>query len=121
VFAYWAALLDPRTKWVTVCLLLEDERKSKWCDIRKAIVELLEGRTVGTVPAECLQGEAVVAQPWKKRRGAASCLFSSPGEGTINDECEDGVILLEAQVTLELSYYEKEKGYDLYGPFQTSI
>jgi hypothetical protein len=82
---------------------------------------LLESKTVDAVPDDCLQAEAAAAQPRKKRRGAATFLFPTPGEGPINDECEDGVILLEAQVTLELSYYEKEKGYDLYGPFQTSI
>ncbi len=77
-------------------------------------MELLESKTVADVPDDSLQGEAVAAPPRKKRRGAATFLFPSPGEGPIDDECEDGVILLEARVTLELSYYEKEKGCDLY-------
>jgi hypothetical protein len=50
VLAYWAALLDPRTKWLTVCLLLEDERRLIWGDIKKAIIELVEGKAVDTVP-----------------------------------------------------------------------
>ncbi len=50
VFANWAALLDPRTKWLTVCLLLEDERRLIWGDIKIAIMELVEGKAVDTVP-----------------------------------------------------------------------
>jgi hypothetical protein len=50
VLAYWAALLHPRTKWLTVCLLLEDERRLIWGDIKKAIIELVEGKAVDTVP-----------------------------------------------------------------------
>jgi hypothetical protein len=116
VFAYWAALLDPRTKWVAIRLFLEDERKLIWCDIRKAIVELLESKTVEDVPDDSLPGEAVAAPPRKKKRGAATFLLPTPGEMPVNDECEDGVILVEARVTLELSYYKKERGCDLYDP-----
>jgi hypothetical protein len=44
----------------------------------------------------------------------ASFLASTSEEGAINDACDGGTISLEAEVMLELSYYEKEKGCDLY-------
>jgi hypothetical protein len=64
VFTYWAALLDPRTKWVTVCLFLEDEGMLIWCNIRKALLSCW--RTINAVPAECLKRESLAAQPQKK-------------------------------------------------------
>ncbi len=113
LLAYWAALLDPRTKCLTVHLLLEDERQLIWGDKKKAIIELVEDKAAETVPTCADKGEVAPVQPSKKHKGAASFLAPTPEEGPINDACDGGTISLEAEVMLELSYYEK-KGCDLY-------
>lgn len=114
VYAYWAALLDPRTKWMTVRLLLEDEKRLIWGDIRKEIVQLVEASHAEPLPVGNDEVEVREVPPRKKRKGAASFLAPSSEQAAFTDASDGGVVSVEAEVTLELSYYEKEKGCDLY-------
>lgn len=51
--------------------------------------------------------------PQKKRKGAASFLAAIPEESTPIEDSIDGFISVEAEVTLELSFSEKDKGTPL--------
>ena len=125
-FAYWAALLDPRTKWPTVTLLTAEEKRLLWGDIRVAIVDLCRQRREvdqAEASSDNSNDSTAIGPPHKKRRGAATFLISPAS----NDEDVNaasgttgvmGVVSLEAEVSLELSVFEVDPGCRLYDDSQ---
>jgi hypothetical protein len=106
-------MLDPRTKWLTVRLLVEDERKQLWNDIKQEIVKLVENEENDSAAINKMVSCDILSQPQKKRKGAASFLAAIPEESTPIEDSIDGFISVDAEVTLELSFSEKDKGTPL--------
>ncbi len=87
-YAYWAALLNPRTKWSTLQVITEVKKRQIWVDINGAIVEMVElGWTEATVASEqsSVSVDVTVSPQQKKNKGAATVLVSSPDGGSATD------------------------------------
>jgi len=115
-YAYWASLLDPRTKVKAAKLLTARERCMIWKDIQDAICSITETHT--TLPNNRNQTDGPdkennvgAANISIQRKGAASFLMNAAANNGLDDEMEN--ISLKAITTTELSLFQKDKGCPL--------
>jgi hypothetical protein len=110
-FAYWAALLDPRTKIKSTKVLSPRERTIIWKDIQDYIFSIEDARDDSDevpvmVPASNNAGST--GRKKAKRKGAASFIMNA----TANEESEDDaeILSVRATISMELAMFQKDKG-----------
>lgn len=109
-YAYWAAVLDPRTKKPTLKLLSQQEKRNIWKDIHSAILHVAAvpvNNDINLPRVRNVVDEGAV----RVRRGAA--LFLTPEDEAEGDDGEDA-LTLEARVSTELALYEASIGCPLH-------
>ncbi len=109
-YAYWAAVLDPRTKKPTLKLLSQQEKRNIWKDIHSAILHVAAvpvNNDINLPRVRNVVDEGAV----RVRRGAA--LFLTPEDEADGDDGEDA-LTLEARVSTELALYEASIGCPLH-------
>jgi len=104
-YAYWGALLDPRTKKITMKMLDADERRRIWADIKAEIYDMVSSREDTQRQNENINTDR---RNNNNNKGAAS--FLQRMEHEMSDEDDTNNNEVEAQISNEVMLYEKEKG-----------
>jgi hypothetical protein len=112
-YAYWAAILDPRTKKSTLKILSPQEKRQIWKDIQAEIMLIAEHEMPHDEEVVNNNGNIVVdlvEQP-ARRRGAAMFINNNTFE-EVEPENEPA-LTVEARVSTELALYEQSVGCPL--------
>jgi hypothetical protein len=109
-YAYWAALLDPRTKVKTLRGMTAREKVLVWSDIQAAIIQIVESRV--EVPNNYANANNNINQARNVNgQVAAAFLMTQDDDDDESDAAE--AMTLVAEVSLELSMFQKDKGCPL--------
>jgi len=110
-YAYWGAVLDPRTKRQTLALLEQDEKRQIWSDIQDELVTVAirqeeeEQHNNGNI---CNNNNNDQLQ--RRPKGAATFLTIGYSEESNEGDDENNTMTIIADITLELAMYKADKG-----------
>jgi hypothetical protein len=110
-YAYWGAVLDPRTKRQTLALLEQDEKRQIWSDIQDELVTVAirqeeeEQHNNGNI---CNNNNNDQLQ--RRPKGAATFLTMGYSEESNEGDDENNTMTIIADITLELAMYKADKG-----------
>jgi hypothetical protein len=110
-YAYWGAVLDPRTKRQTLALLEQDEKRQIWSDIQDVLVTVAirqeeeEQHNNGNI---CNNNNNDQLQ--RRPKGAATFLTIGYSEESNEGDDENNTMTIIADITLELAMYKADKG-----------
>jgi hypothetical protein len=110
-YAYWGAVLDPRTKRQTLALLEQDEKRQIWSDIQDELVTVAirqeeeEQHNNGNI---CNNNNNDQLQ--RRPKGAATFLTMGYSEESNEGDDENNTMTIISDLTLELAMYKADKG-----------
>jgi len=111
-YAYWGALLDPRTKKQTLALLDADERRQLWSDIQDELITVAVRQTEVELNHNNNNNTNNINNHDQQRRpkGAATFLTTGYSDDSNQSEEENDNMTLIADIGLEVAMYKADKG-----------
>jgi len=106
-YAYWGALLDPRTKKLTLSLLEPDEKRQIWADIQDEIVAI----ALDMQDEENNNNNNNTEEQQQPKRPKGAATFLTHGYAEESQQSDDGnEITVVGDISLELAMYKADKG-----------
>ncbi len=111
-YAYWGALLDPRTKKQTLALLDADERRQLWSDIQDELITVAVRQTEVELNHNNNNNTNNINNHDQQRRpkGAATFLTTGYSDDSNQSEEDNDKMTLIADIGLEVAMYKADKG-----------